>query len=123
MEATEKRGVDRISEVDFGGNLATTLAVMQRELRHRHLRLARGGRADGCPSIPCLFANIVVRFIQCYADPGRAAGRRQPRSHALVARRAGCVHPAPKILPLADIARAHELVESGAVIGKVMVSV
>ena len=28
LQATDQRGVDRISEVDFGGNLATTSALM-----------------------------------------------------------------------------------------------
>jgi hypothetical protein len=32
------------------------------------------------------------------------------------------VHPAPRILPLEEIAAAHELVEQGSHIGKVMLS-
>ncbi len=54
------------------------------------------------------------------ADPGRAQGGRHPRPWPL-GRGSSC-HPTPTMLPLADIAAAHELVESGTVVGKVMLS-
>jgi NADPH:quinone reductase len=121
MAATEKRGVDRISEVDFGGNLATTLAVMQQSCAIGTYA-SRGAPEPAVPFYPLLFANTVIRFIQCYGIFGevRAAGVRDLAGWVQEGR---LVHPTPNILPLADIAIAHELVESGTVIGKVMVSV
>jgi NADPH:quinone reductase len=121
MEATEKRGgVDRISEVDFGGNLATTLAVM----RQSCVIGAYASRGLEDPSLPfyqLLFANIAVRFIQCSLILGRLreAGIRDLTRWAQEGR---LIHPTPKILPLESIAKAHELVERHSVIGKVMVS-
>jgi len=120
MEATEKRGVDRISEVDFGGNLATTLALM----RQSCVIGAYASRGVEDPSLPfyqLLFANVTVRFIQCSLIFGRLreAGIRDLTRWTQEGR---LVHPAPKILPLESIAEAHELVERRSVIGKVMVS-
>ena len=116
----EKRGVDRISEVDFGGNLATTLAVM-REGCVIGTYASRGEQAPTLPFYPLLFANIVVRFIQCSLILGelRAAGSRDlnrwsPRAACAIPPRASC--PSPRS------PRAHELVESRSVIGKVMLA-
>jgi NADPH2:quinone reductase len=121
MASTERRGVDRISEVDFGGNLAIILSVMQQDCAIGTYA-SRGAPEPEVPFYPLLFANTVIRFIQCYGIFGavRAAGVRDLTRWAQEGR---LVHPTPKILPLADIAIAHELVESGTVIGKVMVSV
>src|SRR5215510_11942189 len=64
LQATDKRGVARISEVDFGGNLVTTLQVM-RESTVIGTYASRGQEQPTLPFYPLLFANIVVRFIQC----------------------------------------------------------
>jgi NADPH2:quinone reductase len=120
LQVTDQRGVDRISEVDFGGNLATTLAVM-RESCVIGAYASRGAPEPTLPFYPLLFANVVVRFIQCSIILGqlRDAGTRDLTRWSQEGR---LVHPAPKILPLEQIATAHELVEQNAVIGKVMVS-
>jgi NADPH:quinone reductase len=120
MQATQGRGVDRISEVDLGGNLATTLAVMRQDCRIG----AYASRGEENPTLPfyrLLSTNVVIRFIQCYAIFGdvRQAGMRDLKRWAQEGR---LVHPVPRVLPIEDIAAAHELVESGGVIGKVMVS-
>jgi len=119
-QATGQRGVDRISEVDFGGNLATTLAVMQ-ESCVIGTYASRGAPEPVLPFYPLLFANIVVRFIQCSIILGelRQAGIDDLTRWSQEGR---LVHPPPRILPLEQIATAHELVEQGAVIGKVMLS-
>jgi NADPH:quinone reductase len=121
LAATQKRGVDRISEVDFGGNLATTLKVM-REDTVIGTYASRGQEEPTLPYYPFLFANIVVRFIQCSLIMGelRAAGIGDLNRWSGEGR---LRHPTPTILPLAEIARAHELVETKSVIGKVMLAV
>jgi NADPH2:quinone reductase len=120
LAATEKRGVERVSEVDFGGNLASTLQVM-RESTVIGTYASRGDEKPALPFYPLLFANIVVRFIQCSLILGelRQAGIRDLSRWAGEGR---VQHPAPTILPIAEIARAHELVESRSVVGKVMLA-
>jgi NADPH2:quinone reductase len=68
MQATGGRGVDRISEVDFGGNLRTTLAVMKPSC-DIGAYASKGNPEPTLPFYPLLFNNIVVRFIQCHAMP------------------------------------------------------
>jgi NADPH:quinone reductase len=120
LAATDERGVDRISEVDFGGNLNTTVAVMQPSCVVGAYA-SRGGEQPSLPFYPLLFANIVVRFIQCSLILGalRDAGIRDLTRWAGEGR---LQHPRPTILPLAEIAKAHELMESKSVIGKVMLA-
>jgi NADPH2:quinone reductase len=119
MRATEGRGVDRISEVDFGGNLKTTLAVMQQSCAIGAYA-SKGAPEPVLPFYPLLFSNIVVRFIQCSMMLAalRAAAMRdlQRWCEADALRHLDCV-----VRPIEDIASAHELVEGGAVIGKVLV--
>ncbi|MGE0751182.1 MAG: NADPH:quinone reductase [Variibacter sp.] len=121
MEATGGRGVDRISEVDFGGNLKTTLAVMKVDCAIGAYA-SKGEPEPTLPFYPFLFNNITMRFIQCYVMPDglRATGTRDLTRWCEEGK---LVHPARTVLPLAEIAKAHELVEQGAVIGKVMVRI
>jgi NADPH2:quinone reductase len=120
LEATDKRGVDRISEVDFGGNLSTTLAVM-RQSCVIGTYASRGVERPSLAFYQLLFANVTVRFIQCSLILGalREDGIRDLTRWAEADR---LIHPTPKILPLERIAEAHELVEKSSPIGKVMVS-
>jgi NADPH:quinone reductase len=62
-----------------------------------------------------------VRFIQCSLILGqlREAGIRDLTRWASDGR---LQHPTPAILPMAEIVRAHELVESRSVVGKVMLA-
>jgi len=120
LAATAQGGVDRISEVDFGGNLKTTVAVMQPSCVIGAYA-SRGAEQPSLPFYPLLFANVVLRFIQCSLILGglREAGIRDLTRWAGEGR---LLHPKPTILPLAEIARAHEVVESRSVIGKVMLA-
>ena len=112
-------GVDRVSEVDFGGNLPTTLRVA-RESCAIGAYASRGSEQPALPFYPFLFANVTLRFIQCSLIFGRLR-------HAAIsdltqwAQEGRLIYPPVKIVPLQDIALAHELVESGAFVGKVMV--
>jgi NADPH:quinone reductase len=118
MEATEGRGVDHISEVDFGGNLATTLAVMKVGCAIGAYA-SKGAPEPAVPFYPLLFNNVVVRFIQCYAMPDDI----RERAHADLARwsaKGTLKHLPTKVMPLEDVAAAHEIVEQSGFIGKVM---
>jgi NADPH:quinone reductase len=118
MEATEGRGVDHISEVDFGGNLATTLAVMKVGCAIGAYA-SKGAPEPTLPFYPLLFSNVVVRFIQCYAMPDDI----RERAHADLARwceEGRLKHLPTRIMPLDEAAAAHELVERSGFIGKMM---
>jgi len=121
MEATAGRGVDRISEVDFGGNLAVTLKVMKPSCVIGTYA-SKGAPEPVLPFYAFLFNNTAVRFIQCYIMPDTL---RQAAQADLAGwcEQGLLVHPAKKILPLAEIATAHEIVEGSAFAGKVMLSV
>ncbi|MCE3250408.1 MAG: NADPH:quinone oxidoreductase [Geminicoccaceae bacterium] len=121
MEATDGRGIDHISEVDFGGNLKTTLAVMKVGCAIGAYA-SKGAPEPALPFYPLLFSNVVVRFIQCYAMPDDV---RLPAHRDLTrwCEDGKLEHPPARILPLANVAEAHELVEEGKVIGKVMLRV
>ena len=118
LQATDGRGVDRISEVDFGGNLRTTLAVMQQSCAIGAYA-SKGAREPVLPFYPLLFSNVILRFIQCSLMPAalRAAAMRDLQRWCEQGR---LEHLACTVLPLDDIVSAHELVEQGAVIGKVL---
>ena len=121
MEVTEGRGVDVISEVDFGGNLKTTLAVMKVSC-FVGAYASKGAPEPALPFYPLLFGNVLVRFIQCYAMPDalRAEGTRALLRWCEDGR---LMHPPKRILPLSEAAKAHELVESGTIVGKVLLAV
>lgn len=120
MQATGGRGIDHISEVDFGGNLPTTLAVMKVGCAIGAYA-SKGATEPTLPFYPFLFNNVLVRFIQCYAMPA------QLRATAMQDLGRWCEqgalkHPARQIFKLEEIAIAHELVEQGGFIGKIMLS-
>jgi NADPH2:quinone reductase len=121
MEVTDGRGVDVISEVDFGGNLETSLAVAKVGC-FIGAYASKGAPEPVLPFYPLLFRNVLVRFIQCYAMPDalRADGTRDLTRWCEEGR---IKHPRKTVLPLAAAAKAHEFVESGAVIGKVLLSI
>jgi NADPH2:quinone reductase len=121
LAGTDGRGVDHISEVDFGGNLETTLAVSKVGCAVGAYA-SKGAPEPVLPFYPFLFANIVVRFIQCYAMPD---AMRLPAHRELTrwCDEGKLRHPPLTILPLAAVAEAHELVEGGKVVGKVLLGV
>lgn len=121
MEATGRRGIDHISEVDFGGNLKTTLAVMKVSCAIGAYA-SKGAPEPTLPFYRLLFNNVLVRFIQCYAMPSelRSAANRDLTRWC----EEGRLKQLPtRVLPLDEIAAAHELVEQGGFIGKVMLRV
>jgi NADPH2:quinone reductase len=120
LEATEGRGVDRIVEVDFGGNLADTV----RMIAVNGVVAAYASRGREKPPLPfyaLMRKCVTLRPIllpatrpdarrQAQADLGRwlAEG---PRLHAIAA-----------TFPLARTVEAHEMVERGGKLGTVVVS-
>jgi NADPH:quinone reductase len=115
---TGDAGVDRIVEVDFGGNLATSLQVVK--LQGTIASYATRGEAE--PKVPfraLMVKNVTVRAILVYTMPesAKAAGT----NDVTRALEQGALRPLIGArLPLARIAEAHTAVERGSVIGNVV---
>ena len=120
-ELTGGSGVDRIVEVEFGGNLAVSNQV----LKLGGTIAAYGSTAVPNPSLPfypMMFNHTTVHMLVVYA---LSPAQRQ-RACALITQAlesGALIHSIGARFALEDTARAHLAVESGGVIGNVVVSV
>lgn len=121
LALTAGRGVDRIVEVEFGGNLPAT----ERMIAEGGTIAAYASMAEPAPSLPfyaLMFRNVRLHMALAYLIPpdlrARAAGEivgwlaEGRLSHAV-----GAVHP------LAETAAAHREVEAGSTLGTVVVQI
>ena len=114
-------GVDRIVEVEFGGNLATSLAC----LKTNGVIATYASSAvmePKLPFYPLMFQGVTLHMVLVYILP-EAARRQsiQDINHALA--QGALVHAIAGTYPLGRIAAAHKAVESGAMIGNVVIAV
>ncbi|HET9205243.1 MAG TPA: NADPH:quinone reductase [Burkholderiaceae bacterium] len=114
------KGFDRIIEVDAAANIVADLAM-----------LSAGGDVaiygSGAPDVPLPFFPAIVKnaTLHCYivynlspADRERTLATLQP-----ILARGELKHQIAERLPLAECARAHQLVESGKAVGNVVLQV
>lgn len=118
---TRGDGVDRIVEVEFGGNLATSLAC----LKQNGVIATYASSAvmePKLPFYPMMFQGVTLRMVLVYILP-EAARRQavQDINHALA--QGALMHAIAETYPLAQIAAAHQAVESGKMIGNVVVGI
>lgn len=121
MEMTGGAGVDRIVDVDFGANQATSLAL----IKPGGTIAAYASAARMVPELsfyPFMFKNVRLHMLIVYQLAGalRRAGERQLTDWL----EAGALHHA--VVPgggLADCAAAHDLVASGDKLGTVVLEV
>jgi NADPH:quinone reductase len=118
---TAGQGVDRIVDVEFGGNLGTTLAC----LKTNGVIATYASSAvmePKLPFYPMMFQGITLRMVLVYILP-EAARRQsiQDINQALV--QGALVHAIAETFPLDRIAAAHKAVESGKAIGNVVTSI
>jgi NADPH2:quinone reductase len=116
---TANAGVERIVEVDFGGNLQTSLQIVK-----LHGTIASyATRGDPEPKVPfraLMVKNVTVRAILVYTmpEPAKVAAM----ADVTRALEAGALQPLIGArLPVDRIAEAHTAVERGTVIGNVVV--
>jgi NADPH2:quinone reductase len=119
-EATGGAGVDRIIEVDIAANAALDAQC----LKPGGVCAVYGSGAGqfSLPFFPLIVKNIALHFFIVYhlSDADRAAAEAQLGQWL----QAGALqHRIAERVPLADLVRAHELVESGRVVGNVVVQV
>jgi NADPH2:quinone reductase len=112
-------GVDHVVEVALGANLQLDLAVVRRP----DARIVTYAAEAADPVLPvraCMTANVVLRFVLLYGVPPEALSQAAQDVSAALAD--GALTELPVIrYPLDEIAAAHEAVEGGAVVGKVLI--
>jgi len=119
LDATGGTRVDRIVEVEFGGNLAISAAV----LAPGGVIAAYGSMADPTPRIPfypLMFNHVTVRMMLVYLLTAPERARVITRLHDALEANA-LQHRIAAHFALDETARAHQAVESGSLIGNAVV--
>lgn len=118
-ELTDGTGVDRIVEVEFGGNLAASVAA----IKPRGVIATYASQAVPEPKLPfyeMMYKNIVVRMIVTFGVADELQ-RRGVKDVTEWLRQGKLSHQVGETFPLAETVAAHEAVERHAV-GKVLVT-
>jgi NADPH2:quinone reductase len=121
LKAAAPGGFDRIVEVDFGANIAVDAEIIRPHGVIASYSSTRV-REPLLPYYPLQFKAVTIRCIQgmllteAQRDAGVAELTRMMRAGWLR-------HPTPRIFPLDRIADAHAALESGRIVGKVLVQV
>jgi NADPH:quinone reductase len=119
MEFTERRGVDRVVDVDFGGNIATTLKIMAFNSIIA-VYATNGNRTPVIPMRELMEKCIGLRTLVLYAlPPALLAAAQADISKWLAA--GPRIHNIAAQFTLADTAQAHLAVEKGDKLGTVIV--
>jgi NADPH2:quinone reductase len=120
---TAGEGVDRIVEVDFAGNLDLALAILRPNgVIAAYASGPPGQGQPGFPFSPLLTRDATVRLVYAYRLTPEAR-RAALEDIGRWLREGALTHAVACTLPLADIAAAHERVESGALIGTAVVEI
>ena len=119
-EITNGDGVDRVVDVEFGGNLETSLAV----LKANGVIATYASGAEPEPVVPFysfLYKNLSIRFELVFLMPEEAKIR-AVEDITLWLNDDRVRHQVGKTFPLQDTIAAHEAVEQGAQ-GKVLIDI
>lgn len=119
-EATGGRGVEALIEMDLAGN-----AKHYPQILRPHATVAIYGTSAAEATLPGLWLmqnSIALRFLFVYEMPeaDRIAGLEELND---LLGRGQLIHTIARRLPLADIAEAHDAVESGQLIGNVVLDI
>ena len=118
-ELTGGAGVDHVVEVDFGGNLAATLASV-RANGSISIYATSGNRTPVVPVRELMGKNVSLHAMSLPGSPHEA--RRRAQSDIAAWLRGGTrILSVAAEFPLADTAAAHETVEAGGKVGTVVV--
>ena len=114
-------GVDRVIEVEFGGNLPVTTQI----IRTGGVIATYGSMAVPSPELPfypLMFANATVRMLLVYLLGQRERSNVIDRLAGAMA--ADALHPRIALqVPLNETPRAHAAVESGDLVGNVVIDI
>ena len=116
---TEQRGVDRVVDVDFGGNIATTLKLMGMNSTIA-VYATNGNRNPVLPMRELMEKCIAVRALVLFAlpQPLLAAAQADITKWLTAGQR---IHNIAAQFPLSETAQAHLAVEKGDKLGTVVV--
>ncbi|MCY4319838.1 MAG: NADPH:quinone reductase [Alphaproteobacteria bacterium] len=117
-ELTDGEGVDRIVEVDFGGNLATAMGALKRSGTIA-IYASDGNPQPQIDARALMALNATLRFVVLNSIPLEA--RRQAQRDVTRWALGGGLFPVAARFPLDEIVAAHELVESLDKLGTVVV--
>src|SRR5712672_550823 len=119
MAFTEKRGVDRVIDVDFGGNLATTLKIMAMNSTIA-IYATNGNRSPVVPMRELMERCVALRALVLFALPPPLLAAAQADISKWLA--AGTrIHNIAAQFALSETAQAHLAVEKGGKLGTVIV--
>ncbi len=117
---TSGEGVDRIVEVEFGGNLSVSKQV----IKTNGVIAAYGSVAVDNPELPfynLMFKNAVLKMYLIYIVPGEARTNIINGLTKALSENA-LVHQIAKSFDLAETIQAHKTVETGKLIGNVVIN-
>ena len=117
---TSGEGVDRIVEVEFGGNLSVSKQV----IKTNGVIAAYGSVAVGNPELPfynLMFKNAVLKMYLIYIVPGEARTNIINGLTKALSENA-LVHQIAKSFDLAETIQAHKTVEAGKLIGNTIIN-
>ncbi len=120
-ELTHGVGVDRIVDVDFGGNLA----VSQQVIKTNGSIASYASSGDRTPTLPAslfMSKNVTAYFVLVYSM-AQQAKEEACRDIARAIEDGALSNAIAKRYPLEQLVAAHEAVESGAMIGNVIVEI
>jgi len=120
-DLTKGQGVDRVIEVEFGGNLQTTLACLKTN-GVIATYASSSVMEPKLPFYPMMFQGVTLRLVLVYILP-EAARRQSIQDINQALAQGALVHGIAETYPLEKIAEAHKAVESGAAIGNVVVTI
>lgn len=119
-QATNGLGVDRIVEVDFAANINTDIAVLRQD--GEVIVYGSGVPEISVPFSPAIRKGVHLYFFIVY-NLNPAVRERAIADLTALLEGNQLIHNIAARLPLARIAEAHELVESGRIIGNVVLEV
>ncbi|MDB5578608.1 MAG: zinc-binding dehydrogenase family oxidoreductase [Bradyrhizobium sp.] len=119
MAFTEGRGVDRVVDVDFGGNIATTLKLMAMNSTIA-VYATNGNRSPVVPMRELMERCIALRALVLFALPQALLAAAQADISKWLTAGKG-LHNIAAQFPLSETAQAHLAVEKGDKLGTVVV--
>ena len=119
MAFTGRRGVDRVVDVDFGGNIANTLKIMAVNSTIA-VYATNGNRTPTIPMRDLMERCVTLRTLVLFALPPSLLAAAQADISKWLAG-GPRVHNVAALFPLSDTAQAHLAVEKGDKLGTVIV--
>lgn len=121
LEFTAQGGVDRVVEVDFGANLATSIRVLKVNGAIASYS-SMSAPEPKIPFYPMMTRGLSIDLVHVYQMTAAERGRALADMDALLAE-GRLQHNIGARFPLAEIAAAHEAQESGRILGNIVIQV